>query len=499
MYKKSISDLAYDILEKNHRPMHYRKITEEILQIKDIKAENPHHDVNALIGADQRFTKYQRGVWGLVKWKYREAHLSYNLTSYCLRNGTIFLTSYLRPYLNWSRDERDIEVTFVDDEGEEVKGLINYRQRLIFGLKDWYKKKELDVNDTIYLGLIDENKRQYFLIAEKDIRIDSKKDIGDIIFKILQTEGKPLNYSQIYSAIIKQDPEQRGLFDEYIKNILENDSRFAETGDGWGLFEWLGKAEQLHVDLFQRQDIDEFCQTLKEAFNFLGYKTEWDSTQGKEQFTARAYLDYKSYSLLITGLPKNYKIGNINDINWTGLKRSKEEVMTDTVILFADQLSISELAERADEEGVRLFEISILDNIIKEHKKMPFSLFDLRIAFSPMQSPRRNYDKLMEIREKQWEVWKLSKKIIELLTLSGRKDTNMDINLLCRELNSLNKDHTIANNIDELDVKRIISLLSREPWKLIEYTESGNIILAYNSPLVKQKICCIANYCIDIE
>jgi len=93
MHKKSIADLAYDILDKNHRPMHYRKITEELLEIKDLKAENPHHDVNASIGVDKRFIRYHRGIWGLVKWKYKEANLPYTLTSYCLRSGTIFLTS----------------------------------------------------------------------------------------------------------------------------------------------------------------------------------------------------------------------------------------------------------------------------------------------------------------------------------------------------------------------------------------------------------------------
>ena len=43
MTRKSIADLAYDILEENHHPMHYRRITEKILKIKNIKAEKPHH------------------------------------------------------------------------------------------------------------------------------------------------------------------------------------------------------------------------------------------------------------------------------------------------------------------------------------------------------------------------------------------------------------------------------------------------------------------------
>ena len=81
MSRKSIADLAYDILEENRRPLHYRKITEEIIKIRDIKAEKPHHDVNALMGVDHRFVRHQRGIWGLLKWKYRDANLPYTLTS----------------------------------------------------------------------------------------------------------------------------------------------------------------------------------------------------------------------------------------------------------------------------------------------------------------------------------------------------------------------------------------------------------------------------------
>jgi hypothetical protein len=494
MQKKSIADLAYVILVENHRPMHYRKITEEVIKVKEIKAENPHHDVNALMGVDQRFIRYQRGMWGLVKWKYREAHLPYTLTSYCLRNGTIFLTSYLKPYFSWSRDDRQIEIVFVDINGEEIKGFVNYRQKLIFGLKEWYQAKKLDVNDTLFIGLIDENKRKYFIIAEKDVKVDAEKDIGDGIYKILEEEGEPLSSSQIYAAIIKQDPNQRGLFDEYIKNILKNDVRYVEIKkDYWGLFKWLNETEQLYLNLIHAESVSEFQSSLKKCFEFLGYRTEWFPNYQQRLLVARAELDYKSYSLLIIGLPKDCDINMVRTIDWPGIRKIKESKNADSVILFSERFSIKELIDRAKEEGVQLYELPLLNHIIREHQRIPFSLFELHIAFSPMHHPRNNHNKLMEIRDKQWKVWTLIREIINILQVAREKNTYMDFNLLIKELGDLNKLND-NEHLDQMQVKNIIEQLNQEPLKLVEYSDSGNIILAYSGNIAKKKVYSLFNF-----
>ncbi len=488
MQKKSISDLAYDILENNHRPMHYRKITEEVMKIKDIKAENPHHDVNALMGADQRFIRYQRGIWGLVKWKYREAHLPYNLTSYCLRNGTIFLTSYLRPYFSWSREDREMEIIFIDDDGEEIKGQINYRKKLIFGLREWYQKKKLDVNDTIYIGLIDENKKRYFIIPEKDVTVDAERDIEDAIYQILKEQGEPLSYSQIYASLVKQDPDQQGLFDEYIQNILRRDARFVEIQkDRWGLAEWLDEVKQLYLKLLYSEDASDFQFSLKQCFDYLGYRTELLDHGQHTLIIARADLDYKSYCLILIGLPKGFTLNMVRAIDWPGIKKIRDSMNSDSVILFSEKFSMKELVDRASEEGVQIYEIAILFSILKEHQHIPFSLFELRTAFSPMHHPGSNHDKLMQVRETQWKQWSLCKDIFSILRTAGRRSHYMDMNLLVKELVHVNPSFQ-NNQLDQIQVKKMIVQLSQEPFKLVEYSESGNIILAYAGPLAEQKM-----------
>jgi DNA-directed RNA polymerase delta subunit len=488
MHKKSIADLAYDILDKNHRPMHYRKITEELLEIKDLKAENPHHDVNASIGVDKRFIRYHRGIWGLVKWKYKEANLPYTLTSYCLRNGTIFLTTYLRPYFSWSRDDRNIEIAFVDIDGEEIKALVNYRKRHIFGLRDWYQKRKLDVNDKILIGLIDESKRRYFIIAEKNIKSDTKKDISDSIYEALKEEGHPLSYSQIYSAIIKRDPDNNGLFSDYIENTLDTDMRYLKISDNqWGLIEWVDKAEQLYRILLNSSNIRDFQSSIKECFEFLGYEVNYADNNRHELLIARAFLDYKSYSILILGLPKNYDINMINSIDWNTTKDIKENIDIDSVILFSDKFDSRELIDRSNEELIQLYELSTLYNIIKEHQKIPFSLFELQIAFSPLHHPKNSLNKLLEIRKDQWQQWILIKNIIKILQKARKKKNYMDISLLEKELNSLTNYDNIKN-MEEGLIKKIIIRMSREPFRLLELTESGNIILAFCDSLVQKRV-----------
>jgi len=488
MHKKSIADLAYDILEQNHRPMHYRRITEELVKIKALKAENPHNDVNASIGADNRFIKHNRGIWGLLKWRYRDANLPYTLTSYCLLNGTIYLTTYLKPYFNWSQDDRNIEIVFIDIDGEEIKALVNYRKRIISGLKYWYRKRKLDVNDTVFIGLIDDSKRKYFIIAEKNIKVDTSKDIGDTIYNVLKEAGHPLTYSQIYSAIIKKEPNNRGLFSEYIKDTLNTDSRYLKTSDNqWVLLAWLGKDEQLYRILLNSKNIRDFQSSIKQCFEFLGYIVEYSDDNQQEILIARACLDYKSYSILLIGLPKNYNNKMIQLINWDIIKKIKENKRIDSLILFSERFDNKELINRANEEEVQLYDLTTLYRIIKEHHKIPFSLFELHIAFSPLHHPKNSFKKLLEIRKEQWGQWILIKEIISVLQKARRKNSYLDLNLLTKEI-AVNKKNNKITSIDEGLVKKMVDIMSQEPLKLIEQSESGNIIMAYCDSLIKEKV-----------
>jgi len=355
-------------------------------------------------------------------------------------------------------------------------------------LRDWYQKRKLDVNDKILIGLIDESKRRYFIIAEKNIKSDTKKDISDSIYEALKEEGHPMSYSQIYSAIIKRDPDNNGLFSDYIENTLDTDMRYLKISDNqWGLIEWVDKAEQLYRILLNSSNIRDFQSSIKECFEFLGYEVNYADNNRHELLIARAFLDYKSYSILILGLPKNYDINMINSIDWNTTKDIKENIDIDSVILFSDKFDSRELIDRSNEESIQLYELSTLYNIIKEHQKIPFSLFELQIAFSPLHHPKNSLNKLLEIRKDQWQQWILIKNIIKILQKARKKKNYMDISLLEKELNSLTNYDNIKN-MEEGLIKKIIIRMSREPFRLLELTESGNIILAFCDSLVQKRV-----------
>ena len=499
MQKKSIADFAYGILKENHRPMHYRKITEELVKLKEIKAENPYQDVNASMSADCRFARYQRGKWGLVKWKYREANLPYTLTSYCLFNGTIFLTNYLKPYFCWSRDDRNIEIIFVDINGEETPALVNYRKRLIFGLKEWYTKRNLAVNDRIFIGLIDNNKRKYFIITENEINLDIEENINDIIYKALKDSGKPLKYSQIYSIIIQRETDNDGIFSSLVKNKLKNDFRYIEISkDIWGLAEWLNITDKSFKILLNADNITIFLQYLKKYFETLGYEVSYMKNYSQKIIIANAGLGCKSYSLMVFGLPGNC-IKNMNQaIDWMEIRKIRDNLKIYSAILLLESIYPDELIYRAEKEGIKLYELSILYDIIKEHEKMPFSLSELQIAFNPEANPHVNTAKLLEIRKKQWEQWRAIKNIIDILRVARKEDRYLNADMIIEEIDKSKKPHNIKMAADIL-TKDIIKQLTLDPFRIIDITEQKNIVLVYSDLLIQRKIEQLFRFLMDKE
>lgn len=67
--KDSYSTLAYQILNKAGKPMHYMDITKEILKLKNSKGRTPHKTVRSVLYRDDRFTKIDRGTYGLKEWR----------------------------------------------------------------------------------------------------------------------------------------------------------------------------------------------------------------------------------------------------------------------------------------------------------------------------------------------------------------------------------------------------------------------------------------------
>ena len=55
MKHKSVADVAYEILTKHKKPLHFREITTELIKIRPLNVKEPYYAVNASMSGDKRF------------------------------------------------------------------------------------------------------------------------------------------------------------------------------------------------------------------------------------------------------------------------------------------------------------------------------------------------------------------------------------------------------------------------------------------------------------
>ena len=68
---------AEELLEKTGAPMHYRQITDLILQKCNLHGKTPYETVRASIGNSPKFVRIAEGIYALSKWKeYKQARFA---------------------------------------------------------------------------------------------------------------------------------------------------------------------------------------------------------------------------------------------------------------------------------------------------------------------------------------------------------------------------------------------------------------------------------------
>jgi len=488
MRHKSVADVAYEILIKHKKSLHYRKITEELIKIKPLKVKEPYYAVNASMSGDKRFMRTKRGIWGLVRWKYKDANIKYSLTSYCLKDGTMFLTSYMRPF--FPRDEKNIEVTFIDKEGIEIEAVVNNELNYIVGLREWYEKKELKVNDIIFIGLIDYDKRKYFLVTENETLMEPQEELSEKIFKILEEEGHPLSYKEICERVLEVEVKEDNLFYKYIIDVLRKDPRFVEDKeDIWGLFDWLSEIKKLQIKLITTEDNENFKQLIQKVFEFLGFETSLIS-EGKTSFIlVKAQLDYKTYNLIVDGKILDNKSKRMQKYEyWDELSKEREKNKADFSVIISTDFDYDKLNKKIDEYKVVLFELRWLDSLIKEHNILPFSLSNLKLIFSPDNSVENNIYQLFERRKRIHNKIKLINIIIKILNENSSKKLYLNIESLTKIINQKNIEYFEYKKVQELEVEEITEMFALEPFNILQKTEMGSIILNFKPELARERL-----------
>ncbi|MEA1939588.1 MAG: winged helix-turn-helix domain-containing protein [Candidatus Caldatribacteriota bacterium] len=488
MKHRSVADIAYEVLARHKKPLHYRKITEELIKIKPLKVKEPYYAVNASMSGDKRFVRTKRGIWGLLKWKYKNANIKYSVTSYGLKGGAMFLTSYMRPF--FPRDKKLIEITFIDKEANDIKAVVNNEFNYIAGIDKWYKEKNIKVNDVIYLGLIDFDKRKYFLVTEDETKLEPKEEIREKIYKILKEENHPLPYEKIRERALGIESEGENLFSGYIINVLKNNSQFIEEKENiWGLFDWLSESEKLQRQLIYCNDNEKYKDAIKKVFDFLGFETSFVYERKASFILAKAVLNCRGYNILIDGKltgKKNEKTQTYE--YWNELKIAKNKNKTDFEIIISLDFDYDKFENKKEQAKVILLESRWLESIIKEHNRLTFSLDDLKIVFSQKNSPESNLFKLFEKRKVVYKKIKLIKSIIDIFKKNSYKKLDINIKLLTEIINKENNGFSNTEMIDEFEVKKIVKILSLTPLNILKNTETNKIVLNFKPELAKVRI-----------
>jgi len=488
MKSKSVADIAYEILIEHKKPLHYRKITEELIKIKPLKIKEPCYAVNASMSGDKRFMRTKRGIWGLVRWKYKDANIKYSLTSYCLKDGTMFLTSYMRPF--FPRDKKIVEVIFIDKEGIEIEAVVNNELNYIIGLKEWYEKKELKVNDTIFIGLIDYDRGKYFLVTERETLMEPQEELSEKIFKILEEEGHPLSYQEICERVLEVEVKEDNLFYKYIIDVLRKDPRFVEEKeDIWGLFDWLSEIKKLQIKLITAEDNESFKKLIQEVFEFLGFENSLIAQGNTSFILVKAQLDYKTYNLIVDGKILDKKSKRIQKYEyWDELSKAREKTKADFSVIISTDFDYDKLSKKIDEYKVVLFELRWLDSLIKEHNRLPFSLSNLKLIFSPDNSVENNIYQLFERRKRIHNKIKLINIIIKILNENSSQKLYLNIESLTKIINQKSMEYFEYEKVQESEVEEITEILALEPLNILQKTEMGSIILNFKPELAKERL-----------
>lgn len=127
----SVTDLAYTILKKHGKPMHFKQLISEVMQVKAIHQENPGRliaQMHTEINLDSRFIHQGGGEWGLREWQPKSAKVR------------------TRPESGQDADEAVLDEDELDLVGEEEEEEEELEDELEdeFGLED---EEEEDLSD----------------------------------------------------------------------------------------------------------------------------------------------------------------------------------------------------------------------------------------------------------------------------------------------------------------------------------------------------------------
>lgn len=157
---------------------------------------------------------------------------------------------------------------------------------------------------------------------------------------------------------------------------------------------------------------EKFEKLVAEAFEHLGFKTEYIGVPGDTDVLLHSSLGKETYQVVVDSKTSSRKIISDAQITWPTLKDHKEKHNAKYVAIVGPDFRGGNLEKRAKEYGVTLIKTKDLNDILKIHSKSPFSLSDLGVLFAHYGVLREEVkDRLKEKAERYQRLVNLIPKI----------------------------------------------------------------------------------------
>lgn len=440
----TIAEVCYALLERAGEPMHYRDLTELLLQVKPLKTKTPADSVYASMLTDtrQRFERVAPGVWDIAKRRRPKEETGEaakgNITARPLQDGFININKDLRRII--PNEPKKGTITLISGDTETEHSLDNKYDR-IYGLTDWYRANEVQVGDKVVFETVDREALRFNIFLES-------RDVEE------ETEEEETTYDRDYAEELREK---------------------------------LLKAHR------ETQDPAIFEELIAEAFDFLGLETETKGGAGKTDVLIRASIGPHSYRAVVDG--KTTAAGNVGkaQVNFETLKKHREANDAKHCMVVGPGFSRGDLETSARENRVTLIKTVTLAEVLQLHAQTPFSLVALEDLFTThgigddvITDTFRNLSRAMqEERDKGLRILQIL--LDEYQTFN--KTVSADV---IEHLINTRPRYRLTEPVSRDDVGFFLQMFSREPFGFVHPLPDDKYIVTMSKRVIASKLALLA-------
>ncbi|MFQ5856476.1 MAG: winged helix-turn-helix domain-containing protein [Anaerolineae bacterium] len=447
----TIAEVCYALLERAGEPMHYRDLTELLLQVKPLKTKTPADSVYAsmLTDARQRFERVAPGMWDIAKRRRPEEETGEaakgNITARPLQDGFININKDLRRIIPSEPEKATITLISGDTASEHF---LDNKYGRIYGLTEWYRANYAQVGDKVVFETVDREALRYNIFLES-----------------------------------------RGVEEEAEEEETTYDRDYAEQ-----LHEKLLKAHR------ETQEPAIFEELIAEAFDFLGLQAEIEGGAGRTDVLVRASIGPHSYRAIVDG--KTTAAGNVGkaQVNFETLKKHREGNNAEHCMVVGPGFSKGDLETSARENKVTLIKTATLAEILQLHARTPFSLVALEdlftahgIADDVIADTFRNRSRAMqEERAKGLRILQI------LLDEYQSFDKTVSADVIEHLINTRPR-YKLTEPVTRDDVAFFLQMFSREPFGFVQQLPDGKYIVTMSERVIANKLALLARSIESLE